>query len=187
MASNESGPDPLGHWQALADLTSDEARPEAVAKRHAKGYRTARENLVDLVDDGSFLEYGQLAVAAQRSRRDLDELRAQTPADGVITGLATINAADFGATVATRTSWIGMAGPAMIEGGGLGRFRPDEIGPIEVQSKNGVVDLVVDDEAEATAAARKLLGYFQGRTDSWTAADQAPLRVGQSGRLPRPA
>lgn len=268
----------LEDWIRREAQTLDDARPDAMAKRRAKGYRTARENLEDLVDDDSFVEYGGLAVAAQRGRRSLDELRAETPADGVLTGLATINAGSFGAeearaavimndytvlagtqgyfhhakidrilavvrerrlpvvmfaeggggrpgdvdvqiansgltvptfaswaalsgvvpriavangycfagnaalfgsadvTIATKTSWIGMAGPAMIEGGGLGKFRPDEIGPIDVQSKNGVVDLVVEDEAEATAAAKQILGCFQGRTMDWTAADQEPLR-----------
>ncbi|MEM7356915.1 MAG: carboxyl transferase domain-containing protein, partial [Acidobacteriota bacterium] len=89
------------------------------------------------------------------------------------------NAALFGSadiTVATRSSWIGMAGPAMIEGGGLGAFPATEIGPIEVQAANGVVDLVVDDEAAATAAAKQLLGFFQGPLEGWTARDQAALR-----------
>lgn len=223
--------DLLEEWRDLERLAGDEARSEARAKRHAKGYRTARENLADLVDDGSFLEYGRAAVAAQRERRTIEELRRDTAADGVITGLATINADAFGVeaaraavvvndysvlagtqgyfhhrkidrlldvararrlpvvmyaeggggrpgdvdvkvvnagltvptfatwaglsgvvprvaiangycfagnaallgcadvTVATRRSWIGMAGPAMIEGGGLGTYRPDQIGP----------------------------------------------------------
>ncbi|MBX2796321.1 MAG: hypothetical protein KTR31_01590 [Myxococcales bacterium] len=265
-------------WRRRIEQTLDEARPEAVAKRHAKGSRTARENLADLVDPGSFVEMGGLAVAAQRSRRSLEELRAQTPGDGVVTGLATINADRVGAAaaqtvvivndytvlagtqgffhhrkidrvldvarsrrlpvvmyaeggggrpgdvdvqiansgltvptfarwaglagvvpriavahgycfagnaalfgsadlrIATQRSFIGMAGPAMIEGGGLGRFRPDEIGPIEVQARNGVVDLVVEDEAAATERAKQLLGYFQGPVPDHTAADQAPLR-----------
>ena len=72
--------------------TLDEQRAEAAQKRHAKGYRTARENLADLVDAGTFVEYGQLAVAAQRSRRDYEELQSATAADGIITGTATINA-----------------------------------------------------------------------------------------------
>ncbi len=270
--------DPSGAWRDRVELTLDDARPEAVARRRGKGYRTARENLADLCDDGSFVEYGQLAVAAQRQRRSLDELRAATPADGIVTGTATVNAELFGpersraavivndytvlagtqgyfhhrkldrildvarqqrlpvimyteggggrpgdvdvlignsglnvpsfatwaalsglvpriavnngycfagsaalfgsadVTIATRDSWIGMAGPAMIEGGGLGVFEPREIGPVDVQSKNGTVDLVVADEAEATAAARQLLGYFQGRLEDWTAGDQAGLR-----------
>ncbi|MEO1370490.1 MAG: carboxyl transferase domain-containing protein, partial [Acidobacteriota bacterium] len=263
-------------------MTRDAGRPEATAKRKAKGYRTARENLEDLCDPGSFIEFGELAVAAQRRRRPVDELRSQTPADGVITGLGTVNAdlvgveraqaavvindytvlagtqgyfhhrkidrllqvaarrslpvvmyaeggggrpgdvdvlvgnsglnvptfaawaalggrvpriavahgycfagnaALFGCadvTVATRASCIGMAGPAMIEGGGLGRFAPAEIGPVEVQARNGVVDVVADDEAAATDAARRILGYFQGATSHFTAADQEPLR----GALP---
>ena len=270
--------DPLDEWRERVELTLDEARPEAITRRRAKGYRTARENLADLCDDGSFVEYGQLAVAAQRQRRSLDELRATTPADGIVTGTATINAEFFGTeasraavivndytvlagtqgyfhhrkldrilevarnqrlpvimyteggggrpgdvdvlignsglnvpsfatwaalsgvvpriaigngycfagsaalfgsadvTIATRDSWIGMAGPAMIEGGGLGVFGPKEIGGIDVQSKNGTVDLVVADEAEATTAARQLLGVFQGRLEDWTERDQAGLR-----------
>jgi acetyl-CoA carboxylase carboxyltransferase component len=257
--------------------TGDERRPEAVAARRARGYRTARENLADLCDAGSFVEYGQLAVAAQRQRRDLKELQSGTAADGVITGLATINAERFGAAaartavivydytvlagtqgyfhhrkldrilelagrqslpvmifteggggrpgdtdvttqiaglnlptfarfaglagrvpriavnngycfagngalfgcadlrIATRQSWIGMAGPAMIEGGGLGRFEPTEIGPVEVQSRNGVIDLVAADEAEATARARQLLGFFQGVQAPVDCADQSAL------------
>lgn len=258
--------------------TGDTQRAEAQAKRHAKGYRTARENVQDLVDDNSFLEYGQLAVAAQRSRRDYEDLQTNTAADGVITGTCTINAgrvgpqraraavivndysvlagtqgyfhhkkldricelaeelglplvmyteggggrpgdtdvttqvagldvasfstwaglsgkvvriavnngycfagnaalfgcADF--TIATRTSWIGMAGPAMIEGGGLGKFEPTDIGQIEVQEKNGVVDIVAQDEAHATALAQQLLSYFQGPVPDWTVADQEGLR-----------
>ena len=258
--------------------TLDESRPEAAAKRHAMGYRTARENLADIIDEGSFTEYGQLAIAAQRSRRDFEDLQTSTAADGVITGTATINREQFGleksraavvvydysvlagtqgyfhhqkldrifevaedcklpvimyteggggrpgdtdvttliaglnvrsftswarlsglaprisinngycfagnavlfgcadVTIATRTSWIGMAGPAMIQGGGLGVFKPTEIGPIEVQEKNGTVDIVAENEEEATAIAKKLLGYFQGPLDSWSCADQTLLR-----------
>ncbi|HKK23560.1 MAG TPA: carboxyl transferase domain-containing protein, partial [Pseudohaliea sp.] len=258
--------------------SGDEARAGDRDKRHEKGYRTARENLADLVDEGSFQEYGQLAVAAQRSRRDYEELQRRTAGDGIITGIARVNGARFGEAaartavivndyavlagtqgffhhrkldrlcdlagrlalpvvmyteggggrpgdtdvltqiaglnvpsfaawarlagkvpriavnngycfagnaalfgcadfrIATRRSWIGMAGPAMIEGGGLGRFEPAEIGPMAVQERNGVVDLVVDDEAAATAAARQLLGYFQGDLDDWECADQARLR-----------
>lgn len=259
-------------------LSLDEQRGDAVAKRHSKGYRSARENLHDLVDEGSFQEYGQLAVAAQRSRRDYEDLQRNTSGDGILVGTATINAglvgesraqvvavvndysvlagtqgfyhhkkldracelaaalrlpvvmyteggggrpgdtdvltqiaglevmsfyswaalsgvvpriavnngycfagnaalfgcADF--RIATRSSWIGMAGPAMIEGGGLGSFHPTEIGPIDVQEKNGVVDIVAGDEAQATALAQQLLSYFQGPVDHWQAAPQEPLR-----------
>jgi acetyl-CoA carboxylase carboxyltransferase component len=80
------------------------------------------------------------------------------------------------AVIATEDSTVGMGGPAMIEGGGLGAFKPEEVGPIAVQSKNGVVDVRVRDEAEAVAVARKYLGYFQGSTERWTCADQTSLR-----------
>jgi acetyl-CoA carboxylase carboxyltransferase component len=69
-----------------------------------------------------------------------------------------------------------MGGPAMIAGGGLGDVDPDEVGPISVQPPNGVVDVVVPDEAEAVAVAKRLLGFFQGPTDDWSAPDQARLR-----------
>ena len=259
------------------ERTLDAGRQEARAKRHAKGYRTARENVVDLVDEGSFQEYGQLAVAAQRSRREYEDLQTSTAADGVVAGrrwaadlvgaararsavivndysvlagtqgffhhrkldricelaseqslpvvmyteggggrpgdtdVATQiaglniksfrnwaglsgkvpriavnngycfagNAALFGCAdfcIATRTSWIGMAGPAMIEGGGLGKFEPTAIGPIDVQEKNGVVDIVAEDEAHATALAQQLLSYFQGSVPRWDAVSQEALR-----------
>ena len=256
----------------------DSGRKKSIDKRHAKGYRTARENLRQLCDEGSFVEYGQLAVAAQRDRMSSEKLKAETAADGVITGLATINAQQFGEQasqvaiivndytvlagtqgyfhhrkidrmldqakrsylpvvmyteggggrpgdtdvkiqiagldvptfaswaslsgqvpmiavnngycfagnaalfgcadirIATKTSWIGMAGPAMIEGGGLGSFAPTEIGPMDVQAKNGVVDLVADDEAHATALTQQCLGYFQGGSETWQCADQVELR-----------
>ena len=258
--------------------TQDEQRSEARAKRHAKGYRTARENVADLTDEGSFQEYGQLAVAAQRSRRDYIDLQSSTAADGVITGTCTINAGQVATgraragvivndyavlagsqgyfhhkkldrlcelaeqqslplvmfteggggrpgdtdvatqiaglniksfltwaalsgkvpriavnngycfagnaailgccdvVIATEDSNIGMGGPAMIEGGGLGVFDPTDIGPIDVQGSNGVVDIVVADEAEATAVAKRYLAYFQGRTEVWAAPDQTVLR-----------
>ncbi len=258
-------------------LTLDAARPEAVATRHALGQRTARENVGDLCDSGSFIEYGALAFAAQRSRRSLEDLVKNTPADGMVTGIGSINGALFGtdksrcvvmaydATVlagtqgmrnhaktdrllgialqqklpvvlfaeggggrpgdvdmpivaglhvtsfasyarlsgqvpvvgivagrcfagnaallgcsdviiATQRSNIGMGGPAMVEGGGLGVFRPEQIGPSDVQSANGVIDLLVDDETAAVAAARQYLSYFQGTTATWAEADPALLR-----------
>ena len=259
-------------------FTLDAARPEAVAKRHALGLRTARENVADLCDAGSFIEYGALAIAAQRSRRSLDDLVRNTPADGLLTGIGSINGAAFGAEksrcvvmaydatvlagtqglrnhaktdrmlgialqqklpvvlfaeggggrpgdvdmpivaglhvasfasyarlsgqvpvvgivagrcfagnaallgcsdviIATRRSNIGMGGPAMVEGGGLGRFTPEQIGPSEVQSANGVIDLLVEDEAAAVAAARRYLAFFQGPTTPWAEADRALLRT----------
>ena len=258
--------------------TLDDKRAEARARRHARGYRTARENVDDLVDPGSFQEYGQLAVAAQRSRRDYEDLQSSTAADGIITGTCTINAGQVGAeraraaiivndyavlagtqgffhhkkldrmcelagklqlpvvmyteggggrpgdtdvttqiagldvesfrtwaalsgkvpriavnngycfagnaalfgcadfTIATRNSWIGMAGPAMIEGGGLGKYEPTDIGPIEVQARNGVVDIVAEDETHATALAKYLLAYFQGPVAHWRVGPQETLR-----------
>lgn len=257
--------------------TLDFARPDAVAARHAKGLRTARENVADLVDAGSFNEYGALAVAAQRSRRSEEDLIAHTPADGLITGTGTVNAATFGpersrtavlaydatvlagtqgfrnhqktdrlldvalrnhlpvvlfaeggggrpgdvdmpivaglhvgsfaafarlsgqvptlgiaagrcfagnaallgccdVVIATRGANIGMGGPAMIEGGGLGVFKPEQVGPAPVLAAKGVVDLLVADEAEATAQARALLGLFQGALPTWITPDVDDLR-----------
>lgn len=258
-------------------LTTDEARPDAVARRIAKGQRTARANIADLVDDGSFVEYGSFAVAAQRQRRDIDDLIRNTPADGLVGGLATVNANHFnddaarvavasydytvlagtqgfinhrkkdrlfdvaerlrlpfilfaeggggrpgdtdaagvagldgpafamfarlsglvplvGITsgycfagnaallgccdviIATENTNLGMAGPAMIEGGGLGIVAPSDIGPIEVQTRNGVVDVRVRDEVEAVETAKKYLSYFQGPTARWERHNDADLR-----------
>jgi len=89
------------------------------------------------------------------------------------------NAALFGCAdfkIATHDSWIGMAGPAMIEGGGLGKFEPTEIGPAEMQENNGVIDILAENEAQATRLAKQLLSYFQGPIDSWSVADQSILR-----------
>jgi acetyl/propionyl-CoA carboxylase alpha subunit/acetyl-CoA carboxylase carboxyltransferase component len=259
------------------DVTLDRYRPQAVAKRHARNQRTARENIDDLCDAGSFVEYGQLLVANRHLRASVDELRKTTPADGIVAGLATVNAGQFGADaasvvvasydymvlagtqghhghektdrvfdvalrfrrplvlfaeggggragddpgmkfawlvsptfisfarlsgqvplvgivsgpcfagnaallactdviIATEDSNIGMAGPALIEGAGLGAFTPEQIGPIDVQSRNGVVDIRVADEAAAVKIAKTYLSYFQGSTRDWTAADQRLLR-----------
>ena len=255
----------------------DENRPQAVAKRRSKNRRTARENVNDLCDPGSFIEYGPLAVAAQRSRRSLDDLIKNTPADGLIAGIGTVNRDNFAedkarcmvlaydftvlagtqglmnhkkmdrmlhianewrlptvffaeggggrpgdtdanivagldlttfsrfaalsgkapvigivegpcfagnaallgccdVIIATRSSNIGMGGPAMIEGGGLGVVRPEDIGPIDVQTHNGVVDIAVENEKEAVSVAKKYLSYFQGEVTQWEAADQRLLR-----------
>ncbi|WP_028225733.1 acetyl-CoA carboxylase family protein [Paraburkholderia ferrariae] len=258
-------------------ITRDERRPLAVAKRRKTGQRTARENLNDLLDADSFIEYGALALAAQRRRRPLEDLIGQSPADGLVAGLGTVNAERFGAQaarcmaiaydytvfagtqgmmshkktdrmlqlaeqwrvplvlfaeggggrpgdtdyvgvagldchtfaamarlsgrvplvgvvsgrcfagnaallgccdviIATRNASIGMAGPAMIEGGGLGKFAPEEVGPSSVQSANGVIDVLVEDEAEAVRVAKQYLAYFQGPLADWTCADQRLLR-----------
>jgi acetyl-CoA carboxylase carboxyltransferase component len=235
-------------------LTTDARRPDAVANRRAQGRRTARENLSDLLDDGSFVEYGPLVFAAQEQRRSRRELIERTPADGLVGGVGAIagqpvaalsydytvlagtqgmrnhlkmdrlfeiaerrrlpvvlfaeggggrpgdvdmpivagldcrafqyfaqlsglvplvgiasgycfagNAALLGCcdvVIATEDSSIGMGGPAMIEGGGLGVFAPGEVGPIEVQWSNGVVDLRVPDDAAAVTTAKRYLSYF---------------------------
>ena len=253
----------------------DGGRPEVTARRHAAGRRTARENIADLTDPGSFTEYGALTIAAQRRRRPLDDLIARTPADGLILGTATVggrpvavmsydysvlagtqghmnhrktdrllelaererlplvmfaeggggrpgdtdttsvagldvptfrltarlsgrvplvaivsgycfagNAALAGACdviIATPEASLGMGGPAMIEGGGLGVVAPDAVGPMSVQVPNGVVDLLVPDEPAAVAAARRYLSYFRPRTapapeDPAEHADQRVLR-----------
>jgi acetyl/propionyl-CoA carboxylase alpha subunit/acetyl-CoA carboxylase carboxyltransferase component len=258
-------------------ITLDENRPASVERRRKTNQRTARENVADLVDDGSFVEYGSLAIAAQRRRRKVDDLIRNTPADGLISGVATVNADKFGADaarcmvisydytvlagtqghmnhkkidrmlglaeqwrlplvfyaeggggrpgdtdrlgmtgldgpsfvqfaklsglvpvigvvsgycfagnaamlgccdviIATKNASIGMGGPAMIEGGGLGVYHPAEVGPVSFQSPNGVIDILVEDEAEATAAAQKYLSYFQGAVTEWKAPDQRLLR-----------
>ena len=257
-------------------FTQDAQRPDAVGKRHALGLRTARENIADVCDtdefgNTSFLEYGALAIAAQRARRTHEDLISNTPADGMITGIGSINgdvfAADrakavvmaYDATVlagtqglrnhqktdrlldialqnklpvvlfaeggggrpgdtdaavvaglhvttfasfaclhghvpvigittgrcfagnaallgccdviiATSNSNIGMGGPAMVEGGGLGVFKPEQIGPSSVQHTHGVIDILVGDEAAAVAAAKQYLSYFQGQLKSGIAA-----------------
>ncbi|WP_150305304.1 carboxyl transferase domain-containing protein [Pseudomonas saliphila] len=262
--------------QRRAQLT-DQQRPDAVAKRRKTGQRTARENLAELLDEGSFMEYGGFALAAQRTRRSHDELLKMSPADGLIAGIGTVNADLFGnetarcmalsydytvfagtqgvmnhkktdrmlelaerwrlplvffteggggrpgdidkvgvagldcttfmrmarlsgqvplvgvvsgrcfagnaallgccdAIIAAENASIGMAGPAMIEGGGLGCFTPEQVGPTSVQGPNGVIDVLVKDEAQATQVAKQYLSYFQGDLPSGECADQRRLR-----------
>ena len=84
-------------------LLQDLARPDAVAKRHKLGKNTARENVDYLTDKDSFIEYGDLVYAAQKFRRSKEDLIRNTPADGLVTGIGTINAKIFGAKV-TRTA-----------------------------------------------------------------------------------
>jgi acetyl-CoA carboxylase carboxyltransferase component len=258
-------------------LTRDESREDVVAARHAAGRRTARENLDDLVDEGSFIEYGGLAIAAQRGRRTVDDLIHRTPADGLIGGTARVNSGRVGADrsdcavlsydytvlagtqgvmghrkkdrlfdvierrrlpvvlfaeggggrpgdtdhamvagldvmafalwaglsglvprigiasgrcfagnalllgccdliIATPDASIGMGGPAMIEGGGLGVVDADQVGPFDVQVRNGVIDIAANDEADAVRLARHALSFFQGPVDTWEAPDQLRLR-----------
>ena len=258
-------------------ITLDANRPAAVSRRRKTNQRTARENIDQLVDKGSFVEYGSLAIAAQRRRRKVDDLIKNTPADGLIAGVATVNAEKFGAhdarcmvisydytvlagtqghmnhkkidrmlglaeqwrmplvfygeggggrpgdtdrlgmtgldgpsfvqfaklsglvpvvgvvsgycfagnaamlgccdvIIATKNASIGMGGPAMIEGGGLGVYHPADVGPVSFQAPNGVIDILVEDEEAATSAAQKYLSYFQGALADWKAPDQRLLR-----------
>src|SRR3954468_5818852 len=266
----------LSELRARRALTEDAARPDAVERRHERGGRTARENLDDLVDPGSFVEYGRFAIAAQRQRRELQDLIERTPADGLVGGTARVNGDLFGERaacavlsydytvlagtqgalghfkkdrlfeliermrlptvffaeggggrpgdtdipvvsalhvrafalwaklsglvpriaivkgncfagnaviagcsdliVATEDASLGMGGPAMIAGGGLGDVAPEDVGPSEAQSRNGVIDVLVADEAEAVAVTKKLLAYFQAPSESWEAPDQERLR-----------
>jgi acetyl/propionyl-CoA carboxylase alpha subunit len=115
-----------------------------------------------------------------RTWRELGKLSGLVPLVGVSSGycfagnVVLLGACDV--IIATRDSSLGVGGPAMIEGGGLGAYAPGEVGPVSIQEPNGVIDIVVADEAEATAAAKKYLSYFQGRTAEWSAHDQLPLR-----------
>src|SRR4051794_38708918 len=98
MSDDVPGPTPasaLAELNARIGATSDAQRPDAVARRRKTGQRTARENIADLVDPGSFIEYGALALAAQRQRHSIEELVKLSPADGVVCGLGTINRAQF--------------------------------------------------------------------------------------------
>ncbi|HJV84426.1 MAG TPA: carboxyl transferase domain-containing protein [Noviherbaspirillum sp.] len=267
----------LAEVQQRHAIGLDEMRPDAVARRRKTGQRTARENINDLCDADSFIEYGALAIAAQRRRRPLDELIRISPADGLVAGVGSVNGAQFdedkarcmvmsydytvfagtqgmmnhkktdrmfqlaeqwrlpvvlfaeggggrpGDTdamvvagldvmsfisfarlsglvprvgivsgrcfagnaaflgccdviIATENATIGMGGPAMIEGGGLGLFEPEEVGPVCMQAPNGVIDIVTRDEEEAVRVTRQYLSYFQGPLDGWECEDQRRLR-----------
>jgi acetyl/propionyl-CoA carboxylase alpha subunit/acetyl-CoA carboxylase carboxyltransferase component len=274
-------------------LTTDAARSEATAKRHAQGKRTARENILDLCEPGSFLEYGPIVTASRLRGESLEAIEHRvltTAADGMVMGVGRVNTDLVGAEraravvmsydysvlagtqggknhqktdrmlevsaryrlpvvffteggggrtggarpppgtrpatgpfaftgngglkvgtwhvlgklsglvpllgvtsgrcfagnavilalcdviIATRDSTIGIGGPAMIEGGGLGAYAPEEVGPVSIQEPNGVIDVVVEDEAEATRVAAHYLSFFQGRVEQWTAPDQRLLR-----------
>jgi acetyl-CoA carboxylase carboxyltransferase component len=259
------------------EVTRDASRSDVVAARHAAGRRTARENLDDLCDEGSFVEYGALAIAAQRGRRSVDDLIARTPADGLVAGTARINGDQVGedradcavlsydytvlagtqgtmghrkkdrlfdvierrrlpvvlfaeggggrpgdtdhamvagldvmafalwarlsgqvprigiasgrcfagnaallgccdVIIATPDASIGMGGPAMIEGGGLGVVDADQVGPFDMQVGNGVIDIAAVDEADAVRLAKQAISFFQGAIATWEAPDQQALR-----------
>ena len=257
----------------------DKNRPEAVAKLREKGGRTARENVDDLCDKDSFLEFGSLTVAGQRGRRSMEDLMKNTAADGLVAGIGSVNgdlfdqdqsqcavlcydypvlagtqgafnhkktdrllqvvdetglpiiffveggggrpgdvdfdnvscggldlktfsdyarlsgnvpriaivsgycfagnAAIAGCSdviIATKNISLGMGGPAMIEGGNLGRHHPKDVGPFDVHLKNGVIDILVKDEAEAVTVSKKYLSYFQGSLEKWKCTEQTALR-----------
>ncbi len=269
----------LAELQERLAFGLDEKRSDAVEKRKSKNQRTARANVLDLCDPGSFIEYGALAIAAQRKRRSVKDLIEKTPADGMLAGIGAVNGSAFpedksramvlaydytvlagtqgffnhkkidrmlklcheqklplvffgeggggrpgdvdaagvvvagldlgtfgsfarlsghvpvvgvvsgpcfagnaallgccDVIIAAKNSNIGMGGPVMIEGGGLGVFKTEEVGPMEIQTANGVVDIEVEDDLEAVAAAKKYLSYFQGAVSSWTAGDPLKLR-----------
>jgi acetyl-CoA carboxylase carboxyltransferase component len=117
---------------------------------------------------------------SSRTFHDFPKLSGLVPLIGIVSGRCFAgNASLLGCcdvVIATGNSNIGMGGPAMIESGGLGVFRPEQIGPMSVQVPNGVVDIAVADEAEAACVARKYLSYFQGSLDRFTCADQRRLR-----------
>jgi acetyl-CoA carboxylase carboxyltransferase component len=107
-------------------------------------------------------------------------LSGLVPTVGIVSGRCFAgNAALLGCCdviIATDNATIGMAGPAMIEGGGLGSFKPEQVGPVSVQGPNGVIDVQVADEAEAVRVAKQYLSYFQGALNDWDCADQRELR-----------
>lgn len=107
-------------------------------------------------------------------------LSGLVPRVGIVSGRCFAgNAAFLGCSdviIATENATIGMGGPAMIEGGGLGVYSPEEVGPVAMQSPNGVIDVVVRDEAEAVQVAKQYLAYFQGSIAQWECADQRLLR-----------
>ncbi len=129
------------------------------------------------IPEGAARAIGALST---RTWLELGKLSGLVPIVGINSGycfagnVVLLGACDV--IIATRDSSIGIGGPAMIEGGGLGAYAPGEVGPVSIQEPNGVIDIVVDDEAEANAVAKTYLSYFQGRLGSWSAHDQLPLR-----------
>jgi len=267
----------LKELQERQKYLTDKSRAKAVEKRHLQGKRTARENIEDLCDSDTFQEIGSLIVAGQKGRKSLEELRKNTPADGLISGIGKINSNRFSQNtncyvlsydytvlagtqgafnhkktdrlmalaekancpivffveggggrpgdvdfslvstggldlstwssfarlsgkipriaivggycfagnaaiagcadviIATTDASMGMGGPAMIEGGGLGSHHPKDIGPSKKLAKCGVVDVVVSDEKEAVLIAKKYLSYFQGTEKKWRVEPQELL------------
>jgi acetyl/propionyl-CoA carboxylase alpha subunit/acetyl-CoA carboxylase carboxyltransferase component len=117
---------------------------------------------------------------AQRTFNMLPGLSGKVPTVGIASGYCFAgNAAIMGlcdVTIVTRGANIGMGGPVMIEAGGLGKYKPQQVGPAEEQVRSGVIDLLVENEAEAVQVAKKYLSYWQGPLDAWTCGDQSKLR-----------
>ena len=261
-------------------LKNDPSFEKKIKRRHQMGLLTARESVSAVVDSGSFREIGRFLVAAQRGRREINDLIKHTQADGMVSGIGSVNRDLFGAR-ASRTAvlaydytvlagtqgfwnhhkadrmiqvarqegipviwWceggggrpgdvdlahiaggtlttssfyqfstlsaqvprigigsgncfagnaallgscdivigvagcqIGMGGPAMIEGGGLGKFSAKDIGPFDVQTRNGVIDIAVETDVEAAVVAKKCLSYFQGAISSRGAAPAAEQKL----------
>ena len=110
----------------------------------------------------------------------LCELSGLVPLVGVNSGRCfagnTVMLASCDVIIAAENSTIGLGGPAMIEGGGLGIYTPEEVGPMSFQVPNGVVDILVKDDEEAIETTKKYLSYFQGPVQHWNAHDQRRLR-----------
>ncbi len=273
--------------QALFDRREfilDKNRPEAVERRHSRGRRTVRENISQLIDPGTWVEYGPLTISTPRRGLLLHDLIRKTPADGLVAGIGSVNgdlfdpkrartifisyddtvyagtqggrghdktdrmveladtlslplifhaegagarsgsapagdpqngpsgrghpatrtfermaqlsgkvpmigvtagwcyagnAAILGLTdiiIATEDSLIAMGAPSTIEGGGMGVFLPEEIGPTSDTVPAGTVDILVKDQDDAIEASKKCLSYFQGSIASWESEDQRRLR-----------
>src|SRR5581483_2275005 len=107
--------------------------------------------------------------------RTLGALSGQVPLVSIVSGRCFAGNAALAGTcdviIATPDANIGMGGPAMIEGGGLGEYRPEDIGPIDVQRRNGIVGLAARDYAHAVSLAKQYLSYFQGSIEDWEAPD----------------
>ncbi len=110
----------------------------------------------------------------------LCELSGLVPLVGVNSGRCfagnTVMLASCDVIIAAENSTIGLGGPAMIEGGGLGIYTPEEVGPMSFQVPNGVVDILVKDDAACIETAKQYLSYFQGPVDQWETPDQRRLR-----------
>ena len=176
----EPRPDPLAQQQVLALEVSHEHGESRQCIRRLE----QRLPLVFFTEGGGGrpgdIDVQSVAGLNTMAFHIFGRLSGSSPLVGINSGRCFAgNAAILGCcdvVIATRNSSIGMGGPAMIEGGNLGVFSPEEVGPMSVQVPNGTVDIAVEDEAEAVAVAKKYLSYFQGALPDWSAADQRLLR-----------